>query len=174
MNLYLIGYRGSGKSTIAPLIAKKIGWKNVDSDDLIEAKANKKVSEIFAASGEDEFRRLERLVIKQAAAKNQHVVSLGGGAPTFEANRTTIKQRGTVVYLKGSWETLWKRISGDESTESRRPDLTEIGGAEEVRQLLKQRGPIYEACADYTIDIDTDSPEVIAARIVKWFKSDDR
>ena len=173
-NLFLIGYRGSGKSTLAPMIAKKLDWKTTDSDDFIETNTKQKIVEIFDKSGEDGFRNLETKAIKKIAAKTKLVVSLGGGAPTISANRDLIKSRGAVVYLRGSWETLWERIKDDEANKDSRPDLTDEGGAEEVKKLVKRRGPIYEACADYTIDIDNESPQEIAARIVKWFQSDDK
>lgn len=174
MNLFLIGYRGSGKSTISPLIAKELGWATADADDLVQTKSNSTIAEIFANSGEEEFRKLETLAIKELSAKDNYVISLGGGAPMFSVNRKLIGENGKVVYLKGSWQVLWQRINGDPSTSQRRPDLTDEGGAAEVRKLLEERRPTYEACADYTIDIDTDSPEEIARRIVKWFRSDDK
>ena len=174
MNLFLIGYRGSGKSTVAPLIAKQLGWQTVDSDDLVELKSSQKIADIFERSGEDEFRRLETVAINELARKNKVVISLGGGAPMFSANRILLQEFGKVVYLQGSSNVLWNRISGDAISADRRPDLTDLGGQEEVKLLLEKRGPVYEACADYTIDIDVAPPEEIADRIVKWFQSDDK
>ena len=174
MNLYLIGYRGSGKSTVAPLVAKRLGRVAVDADDLIEDEAEMSIAEIFTEFGESEFRRRETNTIAALAEQDDFVVSLGGGAPMSESNRELIAGSGKTVWLNGSVELLWHRISGDESTSQRRPDLTDQGGQVEVEQMLAQRCPVYAACADYTIEIESLSPEEIAERIVKWWKADDK
>ncbi|MDG1874958.1 MAG: shikimate kinase [Mariniblastus sp.] len=174
MNLYLIGYRGSGKSTVGPLLARHLGWKSVDADDLVEFDAKKSIAEIFAADGEAEFRQLETQVIQRVSKASNWIVSLGGGAPMFPTNREFISCSGKVVYLSASLDVLWGRIAADETTGDRRPDLTELGGQAEVEQLLKTRIPIYEACADYTVNVDDASPEEIAEAIVQWLQTDDR
>jgi shikimate kinase len=174
MNLYLIGYRGSGKSTVGPLVAHRLGWSFVDSDDCVEAQANRTIAEIFAEQGESDFRQLESKSIADLSRKTQHVVSLGGGAPMFPANRDSIAASGKTVWLKADVDLLWKRIAADQTTTQRRPDLTDQGGRAEVQSLLVQRGPVYEACADYTLDIGSLSPQEIADRIVIWYQSVDK
>ena len=179
MNLYLIGYRGSGKSTVAPLVSsaiqsKETHWESVDSDDLVESTAGTSIARIFAERGEAEFRRRETEIISQLAQRSNLVVSLGGGAPMFEFNRELISASGKTVWLYAKSNLLWQRISTDETTRQRRPDLTDHGGREEVIRLLEQRNPVYKACADYTIDVGDLSPQEIADRIVNWFESDDK
>ena len=179
MNLYLIGYRGSGKSTVAPLVARAIRsqdarWEAVDADDLVEAAAGKSIARIFAEQGEAEFRRLETEIITQLAKRSNLVVSLGGGAPMFEANRELVSASGKSVWLYADSDLLWDRISADDATDQQRPDLTALGGREEVVQLLKQRNPVYKGCADYTIDVCDLSPQEIADRIVNWLETDDK
>ena len=129
MHLFLTGYRGSGKSTVAPLIAELIGGDWVDTDDLVELSAEKPISQIFAEDGEAEFRRLEHDAIKSVAGPTNDgsplIVSLGGGAVMFESNRDAIGP-SKVVYLRGSVDTLWRRIStdpisGETTTELDRP-----------------------------------------------------
>ncbi len=179
MNLYLIGYRGSGKSTVAPLLAQAIRskqtvWKSVDADDLVEAAAGMSIARIFAEHGEAEFRRRETELIAQLANQSNLVVSLGGGAPMLAANRNLIAGSGKTVWLYAESDLLCQRIAADNVNAQQRPDLTVHGGREEIVQLLKLRNPVYEGCADYTIDVGDLSPQEVADRIVNWLETDDK
>ena len=174
MNLFLIGYRGSGKTTVAPLIAKQLGRTFVDSDERVESQSELSIAEIFEQFGEPEFRRRETAAIKELCSHDDQVVSLGGGAPIFPDNQELISKSGKTVYLSGSLDVLWGRIASDEKTNNQRPALTDLEGRAEVELVLSQRSPVYEACADYTINVDELSPEEIADAIVKWFRSDDK
>lgn len=171
MNLFLTGYRGSGKSTVAPLVAQQLDWQFIDSDDVIEESTKLSISQIFAEQGETAFRALETEAISKIVETGNQVVSLGGGAPIFEANRELMAESGKVVFLSAPAELLWKRIAGDDGTESRRPDLTDQGGMAEVKSVLATRQPVYEACADCMIKVGDLSPQEISDRIVKWFRS---
>ena len=179
MNLYLIGYRGSGKSTVAPIVARLLNaggetWATVDSDDVVEADAKMSIAEIFSSYGEAYFRKLESETIAKISVLGSKVVSLGGGAPINSANQDVIRRTGKVVYLVGEPELLWQRIYGDETSFDRRPDLTDKGGMAEIVSLLEIRHPIYDGCADYRVEIAGLSPEEIAERIVRWLHSDDK
>ena len=179
MNLYLIGYRGSGKSTVAPLIAAALrskvpNWISVDADDLVEQSAGMSIAQIFAEFGEPDFRRRETEIITGLARESNLVVSLGGGAPMFAANRDLIVDSGKTAWLTADTDVLWQRICGDETTEQQRPNLTDQGGREEIVQFLAQRNPVYADCADYTIDVGELAPQEIADRIVNWFETDDK
>lgn len=173
MNLYLIGYRGCGKSTVAPLVAERLGWNCVDADDWIESASEMTIAAIFSKWGEAEFRRRETNAIAEIAKAPDTIVSLGGGAPVTEENRKLISNSGKTAWLRAAPETLWQRISADAMSAQRRPDLTEFGGLAEVELLLASRCPAYERCAEYTIDVDDLNPEEIAERIVDWFCRDD-
>ena len=174
MNLFLIGYRGSGKTTVAPLVAKQLGWTVVDADERVESDSGISIAQIFEQFGEPEFRQRETAAIKALCGGDELVVSLGGGAPIFPDNRELISKSGKTVYLSGSLEVLWGRIAGDEKTDGQRPALTDLDGRAEVEHVLAQRAPVYEACADYTINVDELSPQEIADSIVKWFRRDDK
>ena len=169
MNLYLIGYRGCGKSRVAPLLATTIGWQSVDSDQQIEILTGQTIAEIFEAEGEAGFRQWETTVIQALAQANEQVISLGGGAPTVAVNRTTMKSSGRVVLLTASPETLWERISQDPQTKQQRPGLTDLDGFGEIKKLLAQRIDIYNACADYVIDTSDLNPQEIADSIADWW-----
>lgn len=174
MNLYLIGYRGSGKSTVAPLVAKDLKRPSIDSDHLIVQKNNCSIADIFANSGETEFRRIEQQIVKQLGDLSNHVVSLGGGVPMFESNRMVLAATGKTVYLNGSPDVLWSRIAQDAASDELRPSLTDLDAKAEVDSLVNQRHPIYADCADYMIEVNQLSPQQIAEQIVQWWKSVDK
>lgn len=173
MNLYLIGYRGCGKSTVAPLLASHLHWEYVDTDLLIEHRVGRSIREIFLQQGEAEFRRLETEVICSLPAQGNRIVALGGGAVLAEANRAWLAVSGKTVWLTAPPEILWRRIQSDPTSQQRRPDLTAPGGLAEVEQILGTRAAIYAGCADYTIDVADLSPRQIAAHIVDWWQAVD-
>jgi shikimate kinase len=166
MNVFLIGYRGSGKTTVAALVAGKLDWPWIDADAETERRAGKSIKQIFADEGEAAFRELEAAVVKELASRDRHVIALGGGAVLREENRQAIASRGTTVWLTASPETLFRRINTDPATTERRPNLTSPGGLEEVRHLLAQRTSLYAACADLTVDADRQTPEQVACEIL--------
>ena len=174
MNLYLIGYRGSGKSTVAPLLACRLGRNSIDTDLLIEEKSGKSISQIFADQGEAEFRRLESNAIAAYEGSANLIMSLGGGAPLAEINRNWIALNGKTVWLTASAEVLYLRIIGDPSSGTTRPNLTDQGGLLELSTILATRTAVYEDCADYAIDVAEKSPEQIAEAIVDWWNSVDK
>ncbi len=169
-HLFLIGYRGSGKSTVGQRLADRLGWPFVDTDSWIEQKSGLSIREIFARDGEPGFREQETQAIRAvcSAAERATVVSLGGGAVLRPENQLLLREHGTCVYLKGSAEELWKRIAADQSTQSRRPNLSVQGGFEEVVELLCRRSPVYENLAQKTVVVDGQSPDEVVDEILAW------
>ncbi|MCE9525839.1 MAG: shikimate kinase [Planctomycetales bacterium] len=170
MNLYLIGYRGSGKTSVAAEVGKLLGWPWLDADVEIERRAGKTIKQIFDASGEQTFRDLEAAVIADLAKLENHVVALGCGAILREESRQAIRGSGKVIWLQASPAVLFRRISGDASTADRRPNLTAGGGLAEVERLLAIRSRIYAACADLTLDAEQSAPAEIAKQIAEWWR----
>jgi shikimate kinase len=168
MNIYLIGYRGCGKTSVAPIVALHLGLKSMDSDREIEVLVGRPIAEIFKEHGEAGFREWESSVIEGLAQKTDRVIALGGGAVLDRLTRQRLKETGKVVWLKGSPETLWSRISQDEKSKSMRPNLTDQGGLAEVQSVLEERTPIYESCADWVVDVDGVDVEEVAKRICQW------
>jgi shikimate kinase len=166
MNVFLIGYRGSGKTTVARRLAELLGWTFIDADAELESRAGKSIKEIFEAGGEPAFRELETRVITDLAERKEHVVALGGGAILREANRKAIAGRGPVVWLQASPETLFARINADPTTADRRPNLTADGGVVEIRKLLEERTPQYKKAANFAIDCNRLDPDEIARQIL--------
>lgn len=174
MNLYLTGFRGSGKTTVAPLIADSLGREFVDSDHEIERLTRRSIEQIFHDDGESGFRRWESQVVETLSRTDQLVVSLGGGVPTVAENREAMGRSGRSVWLLASPEVLWQRISSDPRSPHQRPGLTKRDGIAEVVFLLQQRETAYRACADYRVDTTELNPQQIADLIVQWWQSVDR
>src|SRR5438094_242448 len=137
MSTVLIGYRGSGKSSIGARLADRLWQKCVDTDAMVIAKAGKSIAEIFQQDGEAKFRAMEAQAVREAAALSDVVIALGGGAPLREENRRVIKEAGhRVIYLKCEPEELLRRIRSDPDTPQSRPSLTEFGGGiEEISKV---------------------------------------
>jgi shikimate kinase len=150
--IFLIGYRGTGKSAVARHLAERVGFDSVDADEEIERRAGKSIAAIFADDGEAAFRELESRLISELARLRRTVVSLGGGAVLREANRTAIRAAGPVVWLTAPVDVIVARLVADPATAGRRPNLTKTGGREEVEAVLAERTPIYRECATLTVD----------------------
>jgi len=167
MNVYLIGYRGTGKTTVARLLAARIGGAAVDADERLEARAGRSIREIFETGGEREFRELEADVLRELSEHDRQIVALGGGVVLREDNRRALKN-GRTVWLQASAATLWERVASDPSTDTRRPNLTTQGGPAEIEQLLAAREPLYAQCADWVVDTERRTPAEVAERIEAW------
>ena len=168
--LALIGYRGTGKSTVARYVADRLGWSWVDADVELERRAGQTIQEIFAVRGEAVFRDLESAVLRDLVASGPQVLALGGGVVLREENRMMLaRSPAAVVWLQASPETLQQRLLGDPTTTARRPQLTSRGGIDEIRALLAQREPLYRQCADVALDTEGRTPEQVAEEIVSWW-----
>lgn len=173
MNLILIGYRGTGKSTVAQQLALRLGWEWVDADVELEWKAGKSIRAIFDEDGETAFRDLESAVIAELCARDQIVLAAGGGAVLRDENRACLKAAGKVVWLKADEATITSRLEADTATQERRPALTAAGTAQEVADVLRQRIPLYRECADLEIDTEEKSPAEIADAILEQLGTED-
>jgi len=170
MNIFLIGYRGTGKTTVANNLGEQLGWSSLDTDAEIQQRANKTIAQIFIADGEPVFRDWEMSVIKDLAAHDYLVISLGGGAILREQNRNVISGRGKTVWLRASPETIYERINADQVSAKQRPNLTAGGGLPEIREVLAQREPIYRQCADVTVDTEGKTPSGVTDEIIRLLK----
>lgn len=177
--VYLIGFSATGKSHSGRLAAQELGATFIDMDRLIIRRAGKQISEIFEDDGEEEFRRIEREVLKeQAEASGRRVVSTGGGVPVDARNREVMSRSGLTIRLVASPETIHSRISRSASRRTQRsgrgptlrPMLAGSGDeditVERVRELLAEREEAYAAAADVAIDTEGREPPDVAAEIV--------
>ncbi len=171
-HLFLIGYRGSGKSTVGRGLSDALQRALIDTDKQIEASVGREIKLIFEQTGEAGFRDLEDAAVKEASeSETAAIVSLGGGAILREANRELIRRHGKCVWLRGSADSLFARISGDPSSLTSRPDLSDRGGFEEVVEMLKTREPFYADLADLAVDTDEKAPDELVSEIVHWLKT---
>ncbi len=156
--IVLIGYRATGKTSLARLLAERLGWQWIDADVEIERRAGKTIARIFAEEGEPAFRDLEAAVMLELLGRDRLVIASGGGAPMRPETRQAMQRTGRVVWLKASPETIHERMNTDPTTGARRPPLTAQGGLEEIRLLLAKREPIYRQTA--TIEVDTEGKDL--------------
>ena len=164
MNIVLIGFMGTGKTVVSKLLADKLAWTQVDTDELIVLKTNKTISRIFEEDGEVFFRQIESEVLADLSSGTNQIVSTGGGIILTAENRKLLKQLGKVVLLTASPQTIIERLSDDTS----RPLLqgTKAEKLEKIEILLEARNPLYTACADLVIDTSEFSPEEITETII--------
>jgi shikimate kinase len=169
-NLFLIGYRGTGKSTVGRLVAEQLHRRLIDTDAEIERRAGCSIAEIFARQGEAAFRALEAQALDELSRENEGVLALGGGVVLRPGNRAKMKARGRTAWLTARPATLWQRIEADEVNGPRRPNLTAGGGLPEVVEVLSRRLPVYRECADWLVDTEERTPAEVAGEIVAQFQ----
>ena len=151
MNIVLIGYRGTGKSTVGRLLAARLGREFVSTDAEIVKRAQRTIPEIVAQQGWDYFRDLESDICRELASRDQLVIDTGGGAILRAQNVEALKKDGTLFWLTASVETIAKRIGGD----NQRPSLTGTKSfVDEIQDVLRERTPKYRAVADHIIRTD--------------------
>jgi shikimate kinase len=168
MSLLLVGYRGSGKSTVGRILAAQLGWQLVDTDELVVQLAGKTIREIFQEEGEPHFRDLESQALATALAQPGRIISTGGGIVMREANRALIRQSGfATIYLACGTAELFARICGDEQSAANRPHLTvHGGGVEEIRHMLEIREPLYREVATEVVAVGGKSAAEVARAIL--------
>lgn len=162
-HLFLVGFMGSGKSTVGRLVAQRLGRLLVDLDGLVEREAQVPIAEIFATKGEEGFREMESSALVSLESVEPAVVACGGGVVLRPENRSALKRLGTVVYLKVTAGEAVARID-DVST---RPLLAGPGGTLAATSLLAARESLYASVADLAVDTMGKAPDQIADEIVK-------
>ncbi len=167
MNIYLTGYRGSGKSTLGRYISPILNYTFIDIDDMIVKAERKSIPLIFSESGEEYFREIESKILMQVSGGSCSVVATGGGIILKKSNRDQMKRTGYCVYLKTVPSVLLSRIEGDMN----RPPLTELPLEREIDHILSIREPLYEEISEISIDTGALSIEECAQRVIKGFKN---
>jgi shikimate kinase len=163
-NIVLIGYRGTGKSTIGRILADRLGLPMVSTDEEIVRLAGATIPEIVERHGWDHFRDLESSVIERVTARGVQVLDCGGGAVLRVANRERLRENGVVVWLRASVKEIADRIR----TDDQRPSLTGARSfVDEIEQVLKEREPIYQESCHFLMDTDGRHPDEIASTILK-------
>ncbi|MGA1846743.1 shikimate kinase [Deferribacter abyssi] len=163
MNIYLIGFMGTGKTTVGKILAKKLGKKFYDLDELIEKKVGKTIRDIFIDDGEEQFRKIETEVLKDVAAGRDYVIATGGGLLTTVGNYEVMKESGVVITLAASAESIYERLKDDKS----RPLLMVDNVIDEIKRLMFERAPLYIK-ADYIVDTSDVPPEKVVDEIMEF------
>jgi shikimate kinase len=174
----LIGYRGTGKSTVAALLGEILGCGWCDADLVLEAKIGCSIASLVRSRGEPVFRDEETIVLAELLGRFPGVLSTGGGAVLRAENRDVIRELGRpVVWLTAPAEVVRQRLAADPTTAERRPALAvqpSVHGdpLHEVATALAEREPLYRACADFQVDTSIATPATVAAQVVAWLQGD--
>src|SRR5664279_2541760 len=163
-NLALIGFMGSGKSSVGRLVADILHFTFLDTDHVIEARAGKTVSDIFTQDGEPAFRQWERRIVEELTRRDKTVIATGGGLPMDETNLTSLRTHALVICLWASPEAIWERVRGH----NHRPLLNESDPLAKIRELLAAREPHYRQ-ADVLVNTEMRSVREVAVHVVHQF-----
>lgn len=164
MRVVLVGYRGTGKSTVARILAERLGWSVVSSDAEICARSHQSIPQIVSERGWSGFRDLEETVLRALLQHRQIVLDCGGGVVEREANLRLLGESSPVVWLQASPATIVTRIAADDQ----RPSLTGAKSfTEEVEEVLARRHPLYDRVSDYRVDTEAKQPTEIALEIME-------
>jgi shikimate kinase len=162
MNLVLIGYRCAGKTTVGRLLAGRLGWSFLDTDELIEARDGRTIAVMVEQEGWEHFRRLEKKVVAEVSALSRRVIATGGGAVLDPDNVAALRAGGRVVWLEADADTIRRRLVGNGS----RPSLTGEGAAHEAARILAERRPAYHRAAHWRLNTARLEPVRIAEAIL--------
>ncbi len=163
--IILIGYMGSGKTTVGKALSKETGMMFYDLDWYIESRMRKTVSQIFAEKGEEGFRKIEYNMLHEVAEFEDVIISCGGGTPCFFDNMEYLNQQGDVIYLKATPETLYKHLLMAKVERPLLKDKTPEELIAYITEHLKERAPYYEK-AHYTLDVNVlDNSDKIATSV---------
>ncbi|MEW6306739.1 MAG: shikimate kinase [Verrucomicrobiota bacterium] len=165
-NLALIGFMGTGKSSVGHLLAAQLHYTFVDTDELIAQRAGKSINDIFAQNGETTFRDYESAVVADLAHLSKTVISTGGGLGANDANLESLKQHALVVCLWARPETIWQRVGH----QTHRPLLHGEDPLAKIRSLLEQREPYYRK-ADVLISTEMRSIREVSLQILHQYQS---
>lgn len=154
MIISLIGYRGTGKSTVAPALAHRLQWAWCDADAELEHSSGRLIRDIFATDGEPTFRDMERATIVRLLQRDRLVLAAGGGAILNPETRSDFRRVGPVVWLKASISTIADRLKIDQAGGHQRPSLTGKSAVEEIADVIAVREPLYHEAATITVSTD--------------------
>lgn len=168
MNIILIGFMGTGKSTVGRLLAERLGWSFYDTDSMIEKETGFSIAQIFAKRGEDAFRELESQTIRLVSVLDRGVIATGGGAPLKPENMRELQNNGFLVALAARPDTILERLG---PTLSSRPKLAGQDPRGVVASLLREREKFY-AAAKTQVPTDGLSPEAVVEKILAILPAD--
>ncbi len=165
----LIGFRASGKSTLGPLVARALGWRFVDMDELLSTSLGCSIAAWVERVGWKGFRERESQILLDLSREENVVVATGGGVVEREENRRVLREEFFTVWIRCTPEILCRRLALDEKTAALRPSLTGLDVLAETAEVLQRRSPWYAASAHLVLDGDTGDPERLAEALGRAF-----
>lgn len=163
-NLALIGFMGTGKSAVGRLVAQLLHFTYLDTDQVVEFRAHKSISDIFQQDGEPAFRQWERMIVEELTHRKKTVISTGGGLPINQANLDSLKTHSLVVCLWASADTIYERVHDHDH----RPLLDHAEPLAQIRELLSVREPYYRQ-ADVLVNTERRSVREVAVQVIHQF-----
>ena len=165
VNVALIGFMGAGKSSVGRLAAEQLHFDYLDTDELIQSRTGRTITEIFSTDGEPAFRRMEQELVVELTARTKTVISTGGGLPVNPQNLLNLKKCSLVVCLWASPEKIWERVKN----QTHRPLLHDADPQKKIRDLLAVREPFYKQ-ADVLLNTELRSVREVAQQVVHQFR----
>ncbi|OPX20469.1 MAG: hypothetical protein BZ151_03965 [Desulfobacca sp. 4484_104] len=174
LNIVLIGYRATGKTTVGQLVARDLHRQFVDLDQVLEQEAGESIADLVGREGWPEFRRREKALVARYAEQSGLVLATGGGVVIDAENIDRLKQQGLLVWLVAEPEIIQERLAQDQAEVARRPALTSGQTVTEVEEVLRTRQPLYQAAADVVISTSDLSIDQVASRIIAAVRYQER
>jgi shikimate kinase len=171
LNLYLVGYRCTGKTSVGRLLAKALDWTFVDMDHELVAEAGMPIEEMVDSLGWKSFREREGKLLQQLSQATKQVISTGGGVVTVPENIAVMRGSGKVVWLHASPGTIAARMEADSSTAAQRPPLHGNNSVVEIEEVLAERLQLYEEAMHLQVETDDLSVEEVSESIIRWLKT---
>lgn len=170
-NLFIIGYRCTGKTTVARSFAEELNRSFVDTDSLLVTQQRMSIKEIVGAHGWEGFRQMERGVLKNICTSDSQVVATGGGIVLNNENVMLMKKNGRIIWLRANVETIKARMLKDKDTRDFRPALTFDDSISEIEETLLSREPLYKNAMDFFVDTDDHDIRAITNIIAEKLKT---
>ena len=171
MNLYLVGYRCTGKTSVGGLLSHDLGWVFVDMDHQLAVEAGMPIQDIVASLGWQHFREIEGRLLERLGQTGKQVVATGGGAVTVKSNIAAMRTSGKVVWLQASPAVIAERMVEDRNTAGQRPPLRGEDAVAEIEEILGERLPLYKQAMHFRVNTDDLSPREVADSILVWLKN---
>jgi shikimate kinase len=166
MNIVLIGYRCTGKSSVGKLLAFELERDFLDTDQLVETFSKESIEEIVERQGWEYFRNIEKKIIKKVSEKEDKIIATGGGVVADEENLQNLRKNGFLIWLKADRDTIGKRMGDDRRSGSVRPSLTGDHPEDEIGKVLRIREPYYKKAGNMEVDTTHLSETEVAHKII--------
>ena len=170
-NLFLIGYRCTGKSSVGRSLSEKLGWAFIDTDSLLVTEQRMSIKEIVGAYGWESFRQMEHVILKNVCTSDGQVVATGGGVVLNEDNVMLMQKSGKIIWLKARFGTIKARMLQDKDSQAFRPALTLSDSILEIEETLSARKPFYKSAMDLFVDTDDLTIRAITDSIMEKIRS---